>query len=93
MSSDFSQEIDFQVYPVAVDFDPVLWAVDCEICGCLVSEGVTDEAVVGRLEVEHKAFHAGLGVAEYVASRRRGRSGGRSGEVGKSSGGDVSGGI
>jgi len=93
MSSDFSQEIDYQVYPVAVDFDPVLWAVDCEICGCLVSEGVADEAVVGRLEVEHKAFHAGLGVAEYVASRRRGRAGGRSSEVGKGSGGDVSGGL
>ena len=47
---------------------------------------------MGKLEVEHKAFHAGLGVAEYVASRPRGRSGGAGG-VGKKSGADVSGGL
>ncbi len=72
MSSNFDNEIDFQVYTVAVDFAPVLWAVDCEICGGLVSLSTTDESSVGRAEFQHKAFHAGMSVVDYKLSRRKG---------------------
>jgi|APCry1669188879_1035177.scaffolds.fasta_scaffold50713_1 hypothetical protein len=71
MSSNFSQELDFQVYAVAVDFGPVLWAVECEICGGLVSLGTSDEESVGRTVFEHKAFHAGMSVVDYKFSRRK----------------------
>jgi len=71
MSSNFSQELDFQVYAMAVDFGPVLWAVECEICGGLVSLGTTDEEIVGRTVFEHKAFHAGMSVVDYKFSRRK----------------------
>ena len=72
MSSDFSQEIDFHVYTVAVDVNPVLWAVECELCDRLLNEGTTDEGEVGRLEFAHKAFHAGLNLSEYRNLRRKG---------------------
>jgi len=42
VSSDFSQEIDFHVYTVAVDVNPVLWAVECELCDRLLNEGTTE---------------------------------------------------
>jgi len=70
VSSDFSQEIDFHVYTVAVDVNPVLWAVECELCDRLLNEGTTDEGEVGRLEFAHKAFHAGMSVDDYKFYRR-----------------------
>jgi hypothetical protein len=75
VSKDFSQEIDFQVYPVAVDVNPVLWAVECELCDRLLNDGTSDEAEIGRLEFAHKAFHAGMSVAEYKFYRRTAREG------------------
>jgi len=73
VSKDFSQEIDFQVYPVAVDVNPVLWAVECELCDHLLNEGTSDESEIGRLEFAHKAFHAGLSLSEYRNFRRKGK--------------------
>ena len=73
MSSDFSQEIDYQVYAVAVDFNPTIWAVECELCGEILKERTSGEAEVGRLEFSHKAFHAGMSVVEYKLSRRMGK--------------------
>lgn len=67
------QEIDIQVYTVAVDVGPVLWAVYCEICDENLNEGTQDEALVGRLEAEHHAFHLGLSVTEYRLWRRKGK--------------------
>lgn len=70
MSGKFLDEIDFQVYPVAVDFNPIFWAIECEICGGLVSGGTRDEEEAGRLEYLHKVSHSGLSVAEYKLCRR-----------------------
>ena len=64
------QEIDIQVYTVAVGTGPVLWAVYCEICDENLNEGTQDEALVGRLEAEHQAFHLGLSLTEYRSWKR-----------------------
>jgi hypothetical protein len=65
------QDIDIKVYTVAVDFGPVLWAVYCEICDENLNEGTQDEALVGRLEAQHQAFHLGLSLTEYRVRRRQ----------------------
>jgi len=65
-----SVDLDIEVYTAAVDFDPVLWAVFCDLCSKQLCEGTQDEALDGRLEAEHKAVHAGLSVAEYRVLRR-----------------------
>jgi hypothetical protein len=38
-----------------------------------LNEGTQDEALVGRLEAEHHAFHLGLSVTEYRLWRRKGK--------------------
>ena len=67
-----NEDIEMKVYTVAVDFGPVLWAVYCEICDENLNEGTQDEALVGRLEAQHQAFHLGLTTAEYRLSKRKG---------------------
>jgi len=67
-----NEDIEMKVYTVAVDLGPVLWAVYCEICDENLNEGTQDEALVGRLEAQHQAFHLGLTTAEYRLSKRKG---------------------
>lgn len=45
------------IYVVAVDFDPLKWAVECEICDDIVSEETTDEAQADLFEYEHRKMH------------------------------------
>jgi hypothetical protein len=42
---------------VAVGFKPITWAVRCDICDQIVTEGTTDEALVDSQEIEHRRFH------------------------------------
>jgi len=43
---------------VAVDYQPITWAVLCDICDHeIVTEGTTDEALVDSQEIEHRRFH------------------------------------
>ena len=42
---------------VAIDFDPLTWAVECEICDDVVSEETTDEAQADLFEYEHRKVH------------------------------------
>jgi len=51
------EDIESQVYTVAVGTNPILWAVFCEICDENLNDGIQDEAVVDQLEREHQAFH------------------------------------
>lgn len=71
MASDFSREIDYLIYPVSVDFDPIIWAIYCEICELVVSEKTVEEQVLGLEELAHKAFHEGMSVQDYKVLRRK----------------------
>ena len=42
---------------VAVDFDPTVWAVYCEICDGYIGEPTTDDADIDALYEEHCALH------------------------------------
>lgn len=42
---------------VAVDFNPTLWAVHCEICDKYIGEPTTDDDLVDRMYEEHCALH------------------------------------
>jgi ribosomal protein S27E len=42
---------------VAVDFEPITWAVRCDICDQIVTEPTTDETLVDSQEVEHRQLH------------------------------------
>jgi hypothetical protein len=70
---EYEEEIDSQIYIVAVDVNPVFWAVDCEICEGLVTEGTINAEEVYRVELSHKASHLGLSAEAYFRNRRRGR--------------------
>jgi hypothetical protein len=70
MSAIFDEDIELLVTTCAVDFGPVLWAVFCEVCGKQLNEGSQDEALVGKIEVEHQAFHLDLTVKEFRALRK-----------------------
>ena len=69
----FDEEIELLVTTCAVDFGPVLWAVFCEICKKQLNEGTQDEALVGKIEVEHQAFHLDLTVKQYRTLRKHGK--------------------
>lgn len=73
MSELFEDDIEMLVTTCAVDFNPTLWAVFCEICPKQLNEGTQDEELVGRVEAEHQAFHLGLTIEEFRALRRKGK--------------------
>jgi len=73
MSAESHSNFEERIYTVAVDCGPILWAVYCEICDENLNEGTQDEALVGRVEAQHQAFHLGLTTAEYRLSRRKGK--------------------
>ena len=73
MSAIFDEDIELLVTTCAVDFGPVLWAVFCEVCGKQLNEGTQDEALVGKIEVEHQAFHLDLTVKEFRILRKHGK--------------------
>ncbi len=66
----FEDDIEMLVTTCAVDFGPVLWAVFCEICNKQLNEGTQDEALVGKIEAEHQAFHLDLTVDQMRALRK-----------------------
>ena len=66
----FEDDIEMLVTTCAVDFGPVLWAVFCEICNKQLNEGTQDEALVGKIEAEHPAFHLDLTVDQMRALRK-----------------------
>jgi hypothetical protein len=70
MSALFEDDIEMLVTTCAVDFGPVLWAVFCEICNKQLNEGTQDEALVGKIEAEHQAFHLEATVEQMRALRK-----------------------
>lgn len=48
-----------EVYVVAVGTQPLLWAVQCDICDDLVSDYIPDDEV-DMLHQDHIDFHLGL---------------------------------
>ena len=73
MSELFEDDIEMLVTTCAVDFGPVLWAVFCDICNKQLNEGTQDEALVGKIEAEHQAFHLDLTIEQFRALRRHGK--------------------
>ena len=45
------------IYVVAVDFEPLQWAVHCEICDDIVSEPTHDGDQADLNEIEHRKKH------------------------------------
>jgi hypothetical protein len=42
---------------VAIDFDPTIWAVHCDICKSDIGEPTQDEELVDQMYEEHCALH------------------------------------
>lgn len=49
-------EID-SIYVVAVGANPILWAVQCDLCDDIVSEETQDDDLVDKWEIDHINFH------------------------------------
>ena len=47
-----------KIYTVAVGTDPLLWAVNCEICNDIVSIETSDDDLIDSLEKEHIEYHS-----------------------------------
>ena len=45
------------IYVIAVNFNPLTWVVQCEICDDIVSEETTDVAQANLFEYEHRKVH------------------------------------
>ncbi len=45
------------IYIVAVDLDPIQWAVNCEICDDIVSTPTHDGDIADLHELEHRRKH------------------------------------
>ena len=45
------------IYTVAVGTDPLLWAVHCEICDDLVTDFISDDYEIDKLEADHIDYH------------------------------------
>jgi hypothetical protein len=48
---------DLLIYVVAIDSDPLLWQVFCEICDDLVDEPTSCGDLIDSRELEHMKFH------------------------------------
>lgn len=46
-----------QIYTVAVGTQPLLWAVQCDICDDLVTDAIADDDEIDTLEQDHIEFH------------------------------------
>lgn len=57
------------IYVVAVDFDPIQWAVHCEICDDIVSEPAHDGHAVDLYEIKHRKKHVYWGRRQVSAKK------------------------
>lgn len=48
------------IYTVAVDAQPILWSVFCEICDDQVTDPTIDDNLVDQQESEHILFHENM---------------------------------
>jgi len=42
---------------MAVDFNPVVWVVNCTLCKKIVSESTSDDELIEKLRLEHLKLH------------------------------------
>jgi hypothetical protein len=55
---DIKYTVEDFAYVVAVDSDPAIWAVNCELCDDIVSIETQDEDVVDNLLLGHIESHS-----------------------------------
>ena len=48
---------DLLIYVVAIDVNPVVWQISCEICDDLVDEPTSDGDLIDSRELKHRNFH------------------------------------
>lgn len=48
---------DLLIYVVAIDVNPVVWQISCEICDDLVDKPTSDGDLIDSRELEHRKFH------------------------------------
>jgi len=42
---------------VAIDFDPTIWALNCELCKTFIGKPTQDEELIDQMYEEHCALH------------------------------------
>lgn len=52
-----SEPISDPIYAVAVDTQPVLWVVHCELCNDEIGTPTDDDELLELFEAEHKKAH------------------------------------